>query len=61
MRLVYRPLLTILTLGGLLLGSLAVLIGGYAAGELVPWRLVIMGAAPLIQLGLYHWDRRWHL
>ena len=34
---------------GLLLGSLAPLGVGYALG-LVPWRLVIMGAAPLIQL-----------
>jgi 4-hydroxybenzoate polyprenyltransferase len=35
---------------GLLLGSLAPLGVGYALG-LVPWRLAIMGAAPLIQLG----------
>ena len=37
---------------GLILGSLAVLLGGYAAG-LVPWRLAIMGAAPVVQLVLY--------
>jgi 4-hydroxybenzoate polyprenyltransferase len=35
---------------GLLLGSLAPLGVGYVLG-LVPWRLAVMGAAPLIQLG----------
>ncbi len=37
---------------GLLAGSLAVLVVGGAAG-VVPWRLFIMGAAPLLQLVLY--------
>jgi 4-hydroxybenzoate polyprenyltransferase len=34
---------------GLLIASLLPLVGGYLAG-LVPWRLTIMGAAPLLQL-----------
>ncbi|MSP23910.1 MAG: hypothetical protein EXR75_01855 [Myxococcales bacterium] len=37
---------------GLLLGSLACLAVGYALGS-VPWRLFIMGAAPLVQLVMF--------
>jgi 4-hydroxybenzoate polyprenyltransferase len=37
---------------GLLAGSMAVLVAGFAA-RAVPWRLFIMICAPLIQLGLY--------
>lgn len=36
----------------LLAASLAVLVVGYAVGS-VPWRLAVMGAAPLLQLVLY--------
>jgi len=37
---------------GLLLTSLAILLGGYALGR-VPWRMAIMFAAPVLQLVLY--------
>jgi len=39
----------------LMLGSLVVLVAGYALGH-VPWRLAVMGAAPAAQLVIY---RRW--
>jgi len=37
---------------GLILSSLVVLIGGWVA-HLVPWRIAVMGAAPLLQLVIY--------
>lgn len=37
---------------GLILASLAILMGGYLLGH-VPWRLAIMFAAPVVQLVLY--------
>jgi len=37
---------------GLLLASMLVVFGGWAAG-VVPWRAAVMGTAPLMQLGLY--------
>jgi 4-hydroxybenzoate polyprenyltransferase len=37
---------------GLLLASLLFALGGWAAG-LVPWRAAVMGAAPVMQAGLY--------
>ncbi len=37
---------------GLIAASLIFAVGGYLLGHL-PWRLAIMGAAPLIQLGIY--------
>ncbi len=37
---------------GLIYASLAILVGGFATG-VVPWRLFIMAAAPLLQLFLY--------
>ena len=37
---------------GLIAGSLFIVVAGYAAGAL-PWRVAIMGVAPLLQLGLY--------
>jgi len=43
---------------GLIVGSLAFLVGGYAVGDL-PWRIFIMFAAPVIQLVAYkRWLRR---
>lgn len=42
---------------GLITASLLVLVGGYLAG-LVPWRLTIMAAAPVIQVVLYKGMRR---
>ena len=37
---------------GLILSSFVVLVGGWLAG-LVPWRIAVMGAAPLLQLVFY--------
>jgi 4-hydroxybenzoate polyprenyltransferase len=37
---------------GLIAGSLCAIVAGYAAG-VVPWRIFIMGVAPLVQLVLY--------
>jgi 4-hydroxybenzoate polyprenyltransferase len=37
---------------GLLLASMLIVFGGWAAGA-VPWRAAVMGLAPLMQLGLY--------
>jgi 4-hydroxybenzoate polyprenyltransferase len=37
---------------GLLVVSMVMIFGGWAAG-VVPWRAAVMGTAPLIQLGLY--------
>ena len=37
---------------GLIVSSLAVLVGGWLAGP-VPWRIAVMGAAPLLQLVIY--------
>ncbi len=37
---------------GLLLASMLIVLGGWAAGA-VPWRAAVMGLAPLMQLGLY--------
>lgn len=37
---------------GLLASSLALAVGAYLAGTL-PWRIAIMGAAPLLQVGVY--------
>jgi 4-hydroxybenzoate polyprenyltransferase len=44
-------------IGGLLLGSLVAVWGGFGAG-LIPWRGAIMGVAPLMQWGVYRaWTR----
>ena len=39
---------------GLVLGSIAVIVAGYAAA-IIPWRIFVMVAAPLFQLGYYKW------
>lgn len=42
----------VIIIDGLLVASVAILLGGYALGA-VPWRLAIMFAAPVVQIVLY--------
>ncbi len=42
---------------GLLLASMALAFGGWAA-DLVPWRAAVLGMGPAMQLGLYRWMLR---
>lgn len=49
---VHGPRTAVRIVDALLLASLLVLVVGYEA-RVVPWRIAVMGVAPLLQLGLY--------